>query len=199
MGFGLRRGRFAALLIATVWALSPAAYGGSSSSPNSTKSASDFTLPRSVVVPLSVVSRFFPEVTQEASTGRNLTAAGNPTATRSVIYATSDGSKKVTITVDQYRSSSDASSAYQQAVQKSQSVPRFNPVPVPTLGQRAFAGSVTRGAETHVGLGVLDDELIVGATLAGYDAASDNTVKLVGMARMVEAAAKLALGASGSR
>ena len=80
-----------------------------------------------------------------------------------------------------------------------QSVPGFNPVPVPTLGQRAFAGSVTRGAETRVGLGVLDDELIVGATLAGYDATSDNTVKLVGMARMVDAAAKLALGANGSR
>ena len=58
---------------------------------------------------------------------------------------------------------------------------------------------MTRGAETHVGLGVLDDKLIVGATLAGYDATSDNTVKLVGMARMVDAAAKLALGASGSR
>jgi hypothetical protein len=200
MGIGLRLGRLAALSVAVVWALSPATYGGSSSSPSSTTSASDFTLPRSVVVPLSVVSRLFPEVTQEASTGRNLTAAGTPTATRSVIYATSDGSKKVTISVDQYGSSSDALSAYQQAVQKSQSVPGFNPaVPVPTLGQRAFAGSVTRGAETHVGLGVLDDKLIVGATLAGYDATSDNTVKLVGMARMVDAAAKLALGASGSR
>ena len=199
MGIGLRPGRLAALSVAVVWALSPATYGGSSSSPSSTTSASDFTLPRSVVVPLSVVNRLFPEVTQEASTGRNLTATGNPTATRSVIYATSDGSKKVTITVDQYGSSSDALSAYQQAVQKSQSVPGFNPVPVPTLGQRAFAGSVTRGAETHVGLGVLDDKLIVGATLAGYDATSDNTVKLVGMARMVDAGAKLALGASGSR
>jgi hypothetical protein len=199
MGIGLRLGRLAALSVAVVWALSPATYGGSSSSPSSTTSASDFTLPRSVVVPLSVVGRLFPEVTQEASTGRNLTAAGNPTATRSVIYATSDHSKKVTISVDQYGSSSDALSAYQQAVQKSQSVPGFNPVPVPTLGQRAFAGSVTRGVETHVGLGVLDDELIVGATLAGYDATSDNTVKLVGMARMVDAAAKLALGANGSR
>ena len=68
-----------------------------------------------------------------------------------------------------------------------------------TLGQRAFAGSVTGVQETRVGLGVLDDELIVGTTLAGYDATSDNTVKLVGMARMVDAAAKLALGANGSR
>lgn len=189
MGIGLRQGRLAALSIAVVWALSPATYGDSSSSPSSTTSASDFTLPRSVVVPLSVVSRLFPEVTQEASTGRNLTAAGNPTATRSVIYATSDGSKKVTITVDQYGSSSDASSAYQQAVQKNESVPGFNSVPAPTLGQRAFAGSVTRGAETHVGLGLLDDKLIVGATLAGYDATPDNTVKLVAVARTEDAAA----------
>ena len=57
------------------------------------------------------------------------------------------------------------------------------------LGQRAFAGSVTRGAETHVGLGVLDDKLIVGATLAGYDATPDNTVKLVAVARTEDAAA----------
>ena len=80
-----------------------------------------------------------------------------------------------------------------------ESVPGFNSVPAPTLGQRAFAGSVTRGAETHVGLGLLDDKLIVGATLAGYDATPDNTVKLVAVARTEDAAAKLALGASGSR
>ena len=60
------------------------------------------TLPRDVIVPLSEVTRLFPEITRETSTGRNLTATGNPKATRMVIYETSDGSKKVTITVDQY-------------------------------------------------------------------------------------------------
>ena len=81
--------------------------------------ASDFVLPRNAVVPLTVFSRFFPEITQEASTGQNLTAVGKPKATRSVIYTSSDSSKKVTITVDQYASARDASAAYQEAVQKS--------------------------------------------------------------------------------
>jgi hypothetical protein len=166
---------------------------------SSSSATSGTTLPRNVVVPLSVVSRFFPEITGETSTGRKLTATGDPKATRIVIYETGDGSKKVTITVDQYGSSSDASSAYQQAVQKSQSVPGFKPVPVSNLGQQAFAGTVTMGAETHVGLGALDGQLIVGVTLAGYDATTDNTAKLVAVARMADAAAKLAVCPSGGR
>ena len=58
---------------------------------------------------------------------------------------------------------------------------------------------MTVGAETHVGLGALDNELIVGATLAGCDATPDNIVKLVALARMEDAAAKMALGPIGSR
>jgi hypothetical protein len=145
------------------------------------------------------VSRFFPDITRETSTGRNSTATGNPKATRMVIYETGEGSKKITITVDRYGSSSDASSAYQEAVQKSQSVPGFKPVPVPTLGQQTFAGTTTMGGETHIGLGALDHKLIVGATLAGYDATPDNAAKLVAVARMQGAAAKRAVGPSGSR
>ena len=61
-------------------------------------------LPRNVIVPLSEVTRLFPDITRETSTGRNLTATGNPKATRLVIYESGDGSKKVTITVDQYGS-----------------------------------------------------------------------------------------------
>ena len=100
------------------------AYNGRSPSPDSaTTSASDSQLPRNGVVPTRVVNRFFPEVTQEVSTGQNSTAVGNPKATRSVIYANNDSSKKVTITVDHYASSSEASSAYQEAVQKSKIVP----------------------------------------------------------------------------
>jgi len=114
MGSGSRLGRLAALSIAVVGALSPAAYGKSSSS---TTSTSDSMPPRNIVVPLSVIQRFFPEITQEATTGQNLTAAGDSTTTRSVIYATGDASKKVTVTVDQYESSTDASSAYQQAIE----------------------------------------------------------------------------------
>jgi hypothetical protein len=165
----------------------------------SSPAAAGATLPRKVIVPLSAVSQFFPDITRETSTGRNLMATGNPKATRMVIYETSDGSKKVTITVDQYGSSSDASSAYQQAVKKSQSAPGFKPVSVPTLGQQTFSGTSTMGAETHIGLGALDHNLIVGATLAGYDATPDNATKLVAMARMQDDAAKRAVGPRGIR
>src|SRR5215469_7821509 len=80
-------------------------------------SAANAVLSRDAVVPLTVVTRFFPEITQEMSTGQNPSAVGKPKATRSVIYANSDNSKKVTISVDQHVSPSNASAAYQQAVQ----------------------------------------------------------------------------------
>ena len=112
----LRRGT--SLLIILIGIISLSADWQSPSPDKSATIASESSLPRKVVIPISVVNRFFPEVTQEASTGQNLTAVGNPKATRSVIYANSDSSKKVTITVDQYASPSDASSAYQEAVQK---------------------------------------------------------------------------------
>jgi hypothetical protein len=195
-GRGSRLGRLAVLLIAVVAAFSPAAYGQSSSSSISTASASGSLLPRNVVVPLRVVKRFFAEVTQQASTGRNLTAVGNPKATRSVIYANDDDSKKVTITVDLYRNSRDAWPAFREALQKSKDVPGFKPISIPTVGQRAFAGMVTMGTETHVGLGALDGKLIVGVTLAGFDATRRNISELVALARVEVAAAKEALGAS---
>jgi hypothetical protein len=174
-----------------------AAYGQSSPS-SGTTSTSNSILPRNFVIPLSVVDEFFPQVTQEASTGQNLTAVGNPKATRSVVYVNGDSSMKVTITVDQYESAADASSAYQQAVEKSK-IPGFKSVSVPNVGQEAFAGTVTMDAETHVGLGALDGKLILGVTLAGYDATPNNTAKLVAVARKEDAAAKAVLGASGSR
>jgi hypothetical protein len=156
-------------------------------------------LARNVMVPLSEVSRLFPEITRQRSTGRNATATGNPKATRMVIYENGDGSKKVTLSVDQYRNASDASSAYQQGVATSQSVAGFKPVAVPSADQQTFAGTTTMGAETHIGLGALDHKLIVGATLAGYDATPDNIAKLVAVARMQGAAAKKAAGVSGTR
>jgi hypothetical protein len=185
--------RLAALLIAITGSLSSAAYGQSSPHRNGATSTPGSVLPRKVVVPIRVVNRFFSEVTREASTGQNLTAVGNPKATRSVIYANSDSSKKVTITVDQYASPTDASSAYQEAVQKSKIVPGFKPVSAPDLGQNAFIGTVTQGDETHIGLGTLQGTLIVGATLVGYDPTPDNIAKLVSVTREEEAAAKAAL------
>ena len=178
MGSGSRTGRLTALSIAMVGTLAlvcesfsaPATSGG--------------TLPRDVIVPLSEVTQLFPDIIREASTGPDLTATGNPKATRMVIYESGDGAKKVTITVDRYGSSRDASSAYKQAVQKSQSVPGLKPVQVPRSGQQAFAGTTTMDGETHIGLGTLDHKLIVGATLAGYDATPDNVTKLVAVTRM---------------
>jgi len=152
-------------------------------------------LPRNVVVPLSAVKSSFSEMVQETSTGQNLTAVGNPKATRSVIYTNSDGLKKMTITVDQYANSSDASSAYQEAVQKSKTVPGFKPISAPDLGRHAFIGTVTQGAETHIGVGALDGTLIVGATLAGYDPTPGNTARLIALTQKEEKSANTALAA----
>jgi hypothetical protein len=113
-----------------------------------------------------------------------------------VIYATGDGSKKVTITVDQYASSNDALSTYRQAVRKSQ-IPGFKRLPAPNVGHQSFAGTVTRGAETHIGLGARDGKLIVGATLAGDSAIPNSIAKLVHLARREDATAKAALGVTG--
>jgi len=192
MHSGAHLTRLAAILVAITGSLSLPAYGQSASPGNGTTSTTGSVLPRKVVVPISVVSRFF-SVTREVSTGQNLTAVGNPKATRSVIYANSDSSKKVTITVDQYASPTDASSAYQEAVQKSKIVPGFKPVSASDLGRGAFIGTVTQGDETHIGLGALQGTLIVGTTLAGYDPTPDNIAKLVSVTREEEAAAKAAL------
>ena len=190
---GPRLTKFAAVFVAVIEALSLTADGQSPSPANSSAKASDSMLPRKVVVPISTVNRFFPEVTREASTGHNLTAVANAKATRSVIYANSDGSKKVTITVDEYPTATDASSAYQEAVTKSKTVPGFKPVPAENLGQNAFVGTVTQGGETHIGLGALHGVLIVGATLAGYDPTPENTAKLISLTREEERAAKAAM------
>lgn len=193
---GVRLTPLAARLIAVVGTLSVIAHGESLSSSSSTASASDSLLPRNVVVPIDLVNRSFPEVTREASTGQNLTVAGDAKATRSVIYANSDNSKKVTITVDEYASSSDASAAFQEAVRKSRIVPGFNAISAPDLGGDVFIGTVTQGTETHIGLGALHGTRIVGATLAGYEAAPDNIAKLISLTRSEEGAAKVGADAS---
>jgi hypothetical protein len=202
MGSGSRLVWVAGLTIALSGFLSSAVCGQSSPPAlppgSSTAGASAAVLPANVVIPLSMVNRFFPEVTREASTGQNKTAVGRPKATRGVIYANAGGSKQVTVTVDQYKSPAEASSAYHLAVQKSK-IPGFKPIAVAHLGQQAFAGTVTKGAETHVGLGALDGKLIVGVTLAGYEATPDNLAKLVEVARAEQTAANKALDAGGSR
>jgi len=187
---GARLTKFAAVFIAVIEPLSLTPNEQSPSPANCSAKASDSMLPRKVVVPISTVNRFFPEVTREASTGHNLTAVGNAKATRSVIYANGDSSRKVTMSVDQYATASDASSAYQEAVTKSKTVPGFKQVPAENLGQNVFVGTVTHGGETHIGLGALHGMLVVGATLVGYDLTPENTAKLISLTREEERTAK---------
>jgi hypothetical protein len=78
-------------------------------------------------------------------------------------------------------------------------IPGFKPLSVSNVGQKAFAGTVTMGAETHVGFGALVGKLIVGVTLAGFDATPNNVAKLVALAHKEDAAARAALGASGDQ
>ncbi len=181
----------ALLSVGIVAILSMTAYGQAISQGAGTASASDSLLAREVVIPISTVRRFFPQVDQEASTGPHLTAVGDPKATRSVIYANNNNSKKVTISVDQYVSSSDASSAYEEAVQKSKAVPGWTPISAPDLGQNAFMATVTRGEETHIGFGALRGNLILGITVVGYNPMPGTIVRLRSLAREEEAAAKV--------
>jgi hypothetical protein len=137
---------------------------------------------RNYVVQLSIVSQYFDSITQQDGTGEDSTAQGNPNATRAVFLIDDADTQKVTITVDRYNSTSDAASAYEAALEKSEEVPGFTPITIPSVGQQSFAGSVTQGMETHVGLGALDGKFVFGATLAGFDATSDNVANLVGLA-----------------
>lgn len=145
-------------------------------------------LPRNFVVQLSSLNQYFDSITQQDSTGKDSTAQGNPNATRAVFFIDDTDTQKVTITVDRYNSTSDAASAYQTALEKSEEVPGFTPITIPSVGQQSFAGSVTQGMETHVGVGALGGKFVFGATLAGFDATADNVDNLVGLARAENAA-----------
>jgi hypothetical protein len=152
-------------------------------------------LPRDTVVPVSVVTQYFPDVTKESGTGSNETSVGKPVATRSVVFTSADGKKKVTLSVDQYASAGDAAAAYQTAVDGSKAAPGFEPAAAPDLGEEAFAGTSQVGAERHFGLGTRDGRLIVSATHAGDIAVTpDNANKLAGLGAVELATAKQALG-----
>ncbi len=172
---------FMALTIAIVTSIAGC---GSSSADGATSSL----LPRNFVVLVNLVTQYFDAITQQQSTGEDSTAQGNPVATRAVFFINDGGTLLLTITADRYRNTSDAASAYQTALQKSEAVPGFTPISIPPVGQQSFAGSVTQGTETHVGLGALDGKFVFGATLAGFDATPDNVANLVGLARAQDAA-----------
>jgi hypothetical protein len=166
------------------------------STPTSAPTSSPGLLTRRVVVSLDVVARYFPEITVVTRSGANETATGHPVATRSVAFGNGSGAKKITLSVDRFASTGDALSAFREAVAKSQAVAGFAPIIVPNLGRETFAGSVTQGDETHVGLGVLVGTLTVGATLAGFSASTANVSKLVSLARAEVATANRVLESS---
>jgi hypothetical protein len=156
-------------------------------------------LPRNTVVPVSLVTKYFPDVTNEASTGPNETSVGKPIASRSVVFNSADGRKKVTLSVDRYASAGDAAAAYQTAVQGSKAAPGFKPAATPNLGQEAFAGTSQVGAEMHFGLGARDGRLIMSVTHAGdIPVTPDNSNNLISLGGVELATAKQALGPSGS-
>src|SRR4029434_1363496 len=83
---GLRLTPLAAALITLVGTLALVANEPSVPPTSGTPSGSDRVLPPNVAISVNVVTRLFPEVTQEAATGQNATAVGNPKATRSIFY-----------------------------------------------------------------------------------------------------------------
>jgi hypothetical protein len=101
---------------------------------------------------------------------------------------------KVTITVDRCATTSDTASAYNEALSKSEEVQGLTPISIPAIGQQSFAGSVTQGNETHVGLGSLDGVFGFGLTLAGFDATPDNVDDLVALVQAEKAAIDAASG-----
>ena len=192
----------AVLSVAASALLSLAACGDNSSSttaPSTTTTTAAAVLPRNTVVPVSVVTQYFPDVTKEVSTGPNETSVGKPIASRSVVFASLDGKKKVTLSVDQYASASDAAAAYQTAVQGSKAAPGFKPAASPNLGQEAFAGTSQVGAEMHFGIGARNGTLIISVTHAGdIPVTPDNSNNLISLGGMELTTAKQVLGPSGS-
>jgi hypothetical protein len=175
--------RFAALAFAVVVLLSLTAVGV-------TSAASTSLLPRQWIVPLKTAQRFFPQVSKQAGTGKNTTASGKPIATRQVIYANGGSSRKVTLSVDRYSKRKRSRTAYRDAVRKSKQVQGFKPLPKPNVGQKAFAGTVTQGHETHVGIISLQGSLIMQSTIAGYQATDSNVSNIVRLTRKQVARAK---------
>jgi hypothetical protein len=186
--------RRAALWIVAVMAVSlPACGNGPNPSQSTGETASGATLPRNVVLTLSEVQQVLPEMSQETATGEDETALGNPRGSRSVTYATADGSRRVVISVAQYQSAQDASSAYQAAVQGSLAAPGGAGEALANLGEQAFIGVSAQGDETHVGAGALYGDLIVIVTLQGYDGTPENRATVTALVRMEAAAATRAL------
>lgn len=73
----------------------------SASTSSTITAASAALLARETVVPVSVVTQYFPDISKEEGTGQNETSVGKPIASRSVVFLSADGKKKVTLSIDQ--------------------------------------------------------------------------------------------------
>jgi hypothetical protein len=155
-------------------------------------------LPRTLLLPLKPVKDAFPELTRQASTGPDSSALGTPRLTREVVYASSDGAKQLTLTVDEYEYESQALLAYQQANQKTL-ITEFEPIAISNVGQQVFAGAMKQGSETQIVVVTVNNRLLVGARLAGYDDTTDNISKLVELARLQESESHTRVSAARKR
>ncbi|MHA4849887.1 MULTISPECIES: hypothetical protein [Rhodococcus] len=183
-----RRASLAILSIVVIGALTAGGCGqqrtepGGESQQDATTSTTNL-VPQEVLVGLEVVQKYFPEIDRQATTSANASAAGVPEATRMVIYEGADG-RRVTVSVDQYSSPDSASTAFEQAIDKSEVVQGFVALSTPSgVGEKAFAGTVTQGEETHIGYGALAGEYVIGVTSAGYPANAENFGKLTDLTR----------------
>lgn len=185
---GSRWERLTAVPFAAVVAWSLSACGEIRHAP---RPADNSLLPRQAVLPLGAVKAVLPEIAREIATGRDATAVGRPTATRSVTFATGDGSRRVVLTVDLYPRPAVAAAAFEEAVRKSREVPGFQGGAAPIVGERSFAGVVTQGKETHVGSGALVGDRVAGATLQGYAGTRENQTRATELLRRQTAAMRV--------
>jgi hypothetical protein len=155
--------------------------------------ASGSRLPLNAVLTLFEVKQVLPEMSQETASGDDETALGSPLGSRSVTYATDDGSQRVVISVAQYRSAEDASSTHWEAVQGSLDAPGGSGGAVSNLGEQAFVGASAQDDESHVGGGALYGHLIVNVTLQAYEGTVENMARVSELIRMEAAAAARAL------
>lgn len=152
--------------------------------------------PQEVLITSDVVQNYFPELARQHTPTENPDAAGTPEATRMAIYEGDDG-RKVTLSADRYPSSDSASAAFELAIDKSEAVQGFVALPAPVdIGDRAFAGIVSQGDDTHIGYGALTGEYVIGVTSAGYPATTENTARLIDLTRAAVERAQAAQGHS---
>ena len=154
-----------------------------SKAPAPKPAASEYLLPRNVIVTVKTVRQFFPALDRLASTGADPSATAKTVATRTAVYASSNGAGRLTLSVDDYQYGSEASLAYEQASSKPQA-PEFESIAIFNVGQQVFGGTMTQNGETQITITAQDDRLLVRLQLTGYEGTTENISKLADLARL---------------